>query len=292
MKAIIFGAGGQDAFFLNLLLKKNQIQTILVSTSNASIIGDVSDYSFVCNLVNLHKPDYIFHLAASSSTNHAFLFKNNSSISNGTINILESVKVNSPSTKVFLSGSAMQFENKGLPINEKTPFKASSHYSVARIHSVYSARYYREHFGLKIYVGYFFNHDSELRSSMHVNRKIIDELKLVSFNKKNKIILGNPSVKKEFNFAGDIVNAIWQLINQENVFEAVIGSGLAYSLQDWINIVSEILNIKKNSFTIEINSKFKPEYDILVSDPKLIKSIGWAPNLDINDLAKRMINLI
>ena len=231
-------------------------------------------------------------MAASSSTNHAFLFKNNSSISNGTINILESVKVNSPFTKVFLSGSAMQFENKGLPINEKTPFEASSHYSVARIHSVYSARYYRDHFGLKIYVGYFFNHDSELRSSMHVNRKIIDELKLVLLNKKNKIILGNPSVKKEFNFAGDIVNAIWQLINQENVFEAVIGSGLAYSLQDWIDIVSEILNINKNSFTIEINSKFKPEYDILVSDPKLIKSIGWAPNLDINDLAKRMINLI
>ena len=292
MKAIIFGSGGQDAYFLNLLLKKRDIQTILVSRRNAPIIGDVSDYSFVSNIVSLHKPDYIFHLAASSSTSHAFLFSNNDSISNGTINILEAVKISSPYTKVFLSGSAMQFKNKGIPINEKTPFEASSHYSVARIHSVYSARYYRDQFGLKIYVGYFFNHDSELRSSMHVNRKIIDDLKLVSSKKINRIILGNPSVKKEFNFAGDIVNAIWQLVNQDSVFEAVIGSGLAYSLQDWINIVSEILILKKNSFTIEINSKFKPEYDILVSDPKLIKSIGWAPNLDINDLAKRMINLI
>lgn len=292
MKAIIFGAGGQDAFFLNLLLKEKKIQTILVSTSNAPIIGDVSEYQFVNDLINQHKPDYIFHLAASSSTDHAFLFKNNSSISNGTINILESVKVNSPSTKVFLSGSAMQFENKGLPINEKTPFKASSHYSAARIHSVYFARYYREYFGLNIYVGYFFNHDSELRSSKHVNRKIIDELKLISSNKKSKIVLGNPSVKKEFNFAGDIVNAIWQLINQENIFEAVIGSGLAYSLLEWIEIVSKNLNIKKNSFKIEINPKFKSEYNILVSDPKLIKSIGWYPKLDINTLAKRMIKLI
>ncbi len=290
MKAIIFGANGQDAYFLNKLLESKAIEVINVSRKNAIIIGDVSDYKFVYDLIKKHSPEYVFHLAASSSTNHSFLFENNQSISNGTINILEAVRVASPSSKVFLSGSAMQFKNDGVPIDEETAFDASSHYSVARIHSVYAGRYYRDYFGLKVYIGYFFNHDSELRSAKHVNKKIIDELRLIKAGLQSKIVIGDPEVKKEFNFAGDVVNAIWMLVNQDQVHEAVIGSGLAYSINDWIKIVAKLLGLDYNNILVEINENFKSEYKILVSNPIKIKTIGWRPIVSIEDLAKRMLN--
>jgi GDPmannose 4,6-dehydratase len=290
LKAIIFGANGQDAYFLNKLLESKAIEVINVSRKNAIIIGDVSDYNFVNDLIKNHSPEYVFHLAATSSTNHSFLFENNQSISNGTINILEAVRVTSPSSKVFLSGSAMQFKNVGLPIDEETAFDASSHYSVARIHSVYAGRYYRDYFGLNVYIGYFFNHDSELRSAKHVNKIIIDELRLIKAGKQSKIVIGDPEVKKEFNFAGDVVNAIWMLVNQEQVHEAVIGSGLAYSINDWIKIVAKLLGLDYKNLLIESNGNFKSEYKILVSNPTKIKSIGWRPVVSIEDLAKRMLN--
>ena len=170
-------------------------------------------------------------------------------------------------------------------------FDASSHYSVARIHSVYAGRYYREYFGLKVYVGYFFNHDSELRSDKHVNKKIINELILIKDGKKSKLVIGDPEVKKEFNFAGDVVNAIWMLVNQEVIYEAVIGSGLAYSINEWIKIVCDLLQIEYNKLKIEKDEKFKSEYKNLVSNPQKIMSIGWKPEVSIKGLAERMLKL-
>ena len=292
MKAIIFGANGQDAYFLDRLLEHNGVDVIKVSRNNAPIIGDVSDFKFVQEIIKEHLPEYIFHLAASSSTKHEFIFENNESISNGTINILESVRLANPNIKVFLSGSALQFKNTGLPINEDTIFDASSQYSLARIHSAYAGRYYRNYFGLKVYIGYLFNHDSELRSEKHVNKKIINDLKLIKERKLTKLIIGDSDVRKEFNFAGDIVNAIWILINQDKIFEAVIGSGIAYSIKDWIKIVSEILQIKFDELIIEPDNNFKSEYQLLVSDPKIIKSIGWKPEVTIKSLAERMLKKI
>jgi GDPmannose 4,6-dehydratase len=291
MKAIIFGANGQDAFFLNELLEENGIKVIKISRNNAQIIGDVSDFKFVYSLIEEYLPDYIFHLAATSSTNHSFLFENNQSISAGTINILEAVRILSPKSKVFLSGSAMQFKNSGRSIDEETIFDASSHYSVARIHSVYTGRYYREYFGLKVYVGYFFNHDSEFRSAKHVNKKIIDELRLIKSGKKSKLVIGNPEVKKEFNFAGDVVNAVWILVNQDQIFEAVIGSGISYSIKDWIKIVCDLLHLDYNALIIEPDDSFKTEYQVLQSNPTKIKSIGWQPKVSIKGLAERMLKV-
>ena len=145
-------------------------------------------------------------------------------------------------------------------------------------------------FNLKVYIGYFFNHDSEFRLENHVNKKIVKDLLLISKDKSiEKIQIGNPEVKKEFNFAGDIVNAVWQFISQEEFFEVVIGSGIAYSIYEWIRIVAEELKVDLNNIKIDVNHSFKSEYNILISNPKIIKEIGWEPKLNIRDLAKRMI---
>jgi len=289
LKAIIFGSNGQDGYYLGLLLKQSGIEVYGSSRSAGSYIGDVADYSFVSNLIKTIQPNYIFSFAANSTTKHIALFENHQTISTGTLNILESARLYCKDCKVFLSGSAMQFNNTGRPIDESTSFKASSPYSIARIQSVYSARYYREKFSMNVYVGYFFNHDSPLRSDRHINQKIVSAVKRIAKGSKEKIEIGDLSVRKEFGFAGDIVEAIWVLVNQNSIYEAVIGIGVDYSIQEWVEICFNEFDLNWCDYIVK-NESFQPEYERLVSDPTLIKSLGWNYVIDIHKLAKFMIN--
>src|SRR5690606_24524349 len=136
-------------------------------------------------------------------------------------------------TRVFLSGSALQFRNDGAPIREDSAFEASSPYAVARIQSVYAARYYRKQ-GIKAYVGYFFHHDSPKRSDRHLSMRIVRAVQRISRGELATIPIGNLDTVKEFNFAGDLVEALWELVNQDQVFEAVLGSGKGYPIRRWL----------------------------------------------------------
>lgn len=290
--AIIFGINGQDGHYLNNLLANKGIEVIGVSTSNWDDtwkIGDVSDFMFVDELIKRYKPKYIFHFAANSTTSHVALFDNHNAISTGTINILESVKLHCETAKVFLSGSAMQFKNDGLPIDERTPFEAGSPYAVARIHSVYAGRYYRKIFGIEVYTGYFFNHDSPLRKERHVTKKITAAVNRIANGSSERLEIGNIDVQKEFNYAGDIVEAVWTLVNQREIFETVIGSGKAYSIENWTEYCFRKIDRDWRDF-VSISPNFFPEYKILVSNPHLVKSIGWQPKVDFYQLADMMIS--
>jgi len=288
MKALIFGITGQDGYYLKSLLQERKVDVVGVSRSNSNWIkADVADKNAVSSLLNQHRPDYIFHLAANSTTKHEAVFENHQAISTGTLNILESVYRYSKHTKIFLSGSGLQFVNKGMPISEKDDFYAGSPYCVSRIQSVYAARYYRE-LGLSVYVGYFFNHDSPLRSERHINQKIVMAAKRIAGGNDEKIEIGDISVKKEFSFAGDIAKAIMTLIQNNNVYEATLGSGKAYSIEDWLNICFTYFGLPWKPYVTSVNG-FRSEYDILVSDPKTIFSLGWKPETSINQLAEIMI---
>ena len=287
-KVIIFGFSGQDGYYLGQLLKSKKIEFIGISRNNENVKGDVGDYEFVKEIISRNKPTHIFHFAANSTTKHHALFENHKSISTGTLNILESVRLFSRNTKIFISGSAMQFENKGLPIDESSPFVPSSAYSVSRIDSVFSSRYYREEFGLKIYIGYFFNHDSPLRSELHINQKIVKAVNRIALGSTEKLKLGNIEIKKEFSYAADIVNAVWILINQDQIFEAIIGSGKVYSIKDWLEYCFSKIG-KDWKCYVEQDQNFKTEYDKLISNPALIKSLGWNPKVDFKELADIML---
>jgi GDPmannose 4,6-dehydratase len=288
-RVIIFGSGGQDGYYLGELLKREKIDFVGISRHYSDIQGDVSDYSFVTKQIEQYNPTHIFHFAAKSTTNHEALFENHLAISTGTLNILESVRLICPESRVFISGSAMQFENTGLPIDEQTPFEPSSAYSVARIQSILASRYYRKKFGMKIYIGYFFNHDGPFRTESHVNQKIIYAVKRIAEGSKEKIELGNIEVRKEFNYAADVVEAVWILVNQNIIFEAVIGSGEAYSIKEWLEYCFNKINKRWQDYVM-INENFNNEYDILVSNPALIKNLGWKPKMNFQTLADLMMN--
>jgi len=287
MTSLIFGANGQDGYYLKKLLDQQGHNVIGVSRHGNLVNANIADYSAVQKLVSDHQPEYIFHLAANSTTKHESLFENHGAISTGTLNVLESVRQFSPHSKVFLSGSGLQFKNENRPIKESDPFEARNVYSICRIQSVYAARYFRT-IGIKTYVGYFFNHDSPLRSEEHITKKISDAAKRIAGGTEEKLEIGDTSVIKEYGFAGDIVKGIWSLVNQDEIMEANISTGKGYSIEDWLNKCFSLVGKNwKNHVSIKRN--FVSDYQKLVSDPSVIFSIGWKPQVTFEELAKMMM---
>jgi GDPmannose 4,6-dehydratase len=287
MKVIIFGASGQDGFYLTKLLQEKSFEVIAVSRSKDFLQIDISNFAMVSVLIKDIQADYVFHLAANSTTKHDALFENHLTIATGTFNILEAVKQFSPHTKVFISGSGLQFLNTGNLIKETDPFAANDPYSISRIQSVYAARYFRS-LGIKTYVGYFFNHDSPLRSERHVSKMISETAKRIAAGSNEKLEIGDLSVIKEWSFAGDIVEGIWLLVNQDEVFEANISCGEGHSIDEWVKECFKIIGKEYKNYVIE-NNNFKSSYKKLVSDNKLIKSLGYEPKISFYRLANMMI---
>jgi GDPmannose 4,6-dehydratase len=288
-KAIIFGANGQDGFYLIQLLKNKGIEVIGVSRSGDFLKTDIGSLEEVSALIQKEQPDFIFHLAANSTTRHDAMFENHRTISTGTFNVLEAVRLHAPNAKVFISGSGLQFQNLDLPIKETDPFEARDAYSVSRIQSVYAARYFRT-LGVKAYVGYFFNHDSPRRSERHMAQKIAAYASRLSQGiVEEKLSIGDLSVVKEWTFAGDVVHGIWLLINQDDIFEANISSGEGHSILDWTALCFSLMGADYRDHVVEATG-FKAEYKELVSDNSIIRSLGFQTEIDLPQLAKMMIH--
>jgi GDPmannose 4,6-dehydratase len=286
--ALIFGASGQDAHYLAELCGKRGIKSVSCSRSVGPWIQcNVADYGAVKDLIHRHEPAYIFHLAADSTTRHDALFENHSAISTGTLNILESARLHAPHARIFLTGSGVQFKNRERPISENDEFEASSPYALARIHSVYAGRYYRA-LGLRVYAGYLFHHESPLRKPTHVSKTIADAALRIA-NGSNEIIkLGDLSVEKEWTFAGDIVEGIFTLINQDHVFEATIGSGNVYSIQNWLDACFGLIKLDWRDH-VKLDDAYVPEYRRLVCNPTTLHKLGWQPKVGFDELARMMM---
>lgn len=289
MKSIIFGANGQDGHYLHDLCKRKGIEPLGVSRTGDWLHGDVACYDQVERLIKLHQPDYVFHVAANSTTRHDAMFENHETISTGTLNVLEAVKQNCPTARVFITGSGLQFKNTGAPISENDEFEASSPYCVARIQSVYAARYYRS-LGIRVYVGYLFHHESRYRKPNHISMLIALAVQRIVAGSEELIELGDISVAKEWTFAGDSVEAIIMLMEQDHFFEAVIGSGKAYTIKDWLECCFELVG-KDWWDHVKLKDEFRADYPVLLSNPVTIKSIGWQTKTDIRELAAIMLGL-
>ena len=288
MKALIFGASGQDGYYLAEACRKRRIEVIGVSRSGPWLRGDVASSESVENLIRSHCPEMIFHLAATSTTKHVAIYENHAAIGTGTINILESVRRWSPASKVFIVGSGLQFINNGRPISETDPFDHGSFYAAVRNYSVHLSRYFRS-IGIRTYVGYLFHHESPLRTAEHVSQKIAQAARRIAEGSEEILELGDISVRKEWTFAENVAEGIMTLIEQDQIFEATIGSGRAYSIEDWLDECFKLINKDWRHYVRE-KKNFKAEYQTLVSNPVTINSLGWNAATTISELAKIMLN--
>ena len=287
-KAIIFGANSQDGHYLRKILEEEKIAVTGISRSGGDWIqGDVGHKEFVNNLIRSEKPSLIFHLAANSSVSHELLWEHQHTILKGTLNILESAFESSPDSRVFITGSGLQFENNGDPVKASNPFHAADAYSMARIQSVFAARYFREK-GINVKVGYLFHHDSPFRKTRHLNRIIVDAA--LAVKKKNHPVLeiADTGVEKEFGFAGDIARGIFQLTMQDDLNEACIGTGKAYTIETWLQLCFQQVGANWKDF-VKPRTDFVPSFKRLLSDPSDMFQIGWRPELSIEGLANMMM---
>jgi len=288
MKSIVIGANGQDGYYLSDLLKKHNVEVIGISPSGDFLRTDVSDLNQLQELIKTHQPDHIFHLGANSTTDHSALFENHATVATGTLNVLESVKKFSSHTKVFICGSGLQFKKKDTPIKETDDFEARDAYSVTRIQSVYAARYFRT-LGINTYIGYLFNHESPMRSERHITKKISEAAKRIKAGSSEKLEIGDLSVVKEYGFAGDIVRGIWTLVNQDAIAEANISTGEGHSIEEWLRQCFLLVNQDWQDHVV-LRKNFNADYKRLVSDPSLIYSLGWRPEVSFEQLAKLMMS--
>jgi GDPmannose 4,6-dehydratase len=289
MKAIIFGINGQDGFYLDKVCRSHNIEVIGVSRSSGNWIqGNIADKEFVRALISSHRPDYVFHLAAASTTRHHALYENHDAIATGSIHVLEAVKDFVPQCRVFITGSGVQFANQLRPIKETDPFDASSPYSIARIYSVYAARYYRK-LGIKTFVGYLFHHESPMRKGDHLSKIITNGVNEIVNGKRNELAIGDVTVRKEWAYAADIAEGIFALVSQDEVTEANISTGIAYSVEDWLRECFAYKGLDWQDYVVSPEGGFKPEYPVLISDNSRILSIGWKPQTDFKQLVGIMM---
>ncbi len=289
--AIIFGAAGQDGFYLTRLCEKAGVQVTGVVRREAcegQIVGDVSDKVFVSELIASIRPDFIFQLAAVSSTADEHLFENQSTIVSGALNVLSAAHDSAPSARVFIAGSALQFSNTGIPISESTPRISENQYSLARNQSLEIARYFRG-LGLRVYFGFFFHHDSPRRGKNHVAQKIASFARDFRPGQSEKLEIREPRFQKEWTFAGDTMAATWCLINNDDIFEAVIGTGDVHSISDWIDLCFDIAGIDPEKYVIVTGHGDCPlPYR---SDPALLRGLGWTETIGFADFGKMMMAL-
>ncbi len=286
MKALIFGANSQDGFYLAQHCQHLGLEPVCTSRSGNFVPADVTNYEQVAALVRSHAPRFIFNFAAISSTSHEYLFANHHTIGTGTLNILEAVRQHSPTSKVFITGSGTQFLNRQQPIRETDPFAAQDPYSVARIQAVYAARYYRT-LGIAAYVGYLFHHESPRRGPKHISQVIAAAARRIARGSRERLPIGDPAVRKEWAFAGDIVQGVLTLVRQDQVLEAVIGTGVAYSIGEWAQLCFSRVGLDWQDHVIPIPG-FTPDYRYLVSNPQTINALGWQPVTRVEDLAAMM----
>jgi GDPmannose 4,6-dehydratase len=279
--AIITGSNGQDGWYLHQLLKREGVDAVLVSRPSGV---DLSDFNEVVDLVLNTRSDYIFHLAARSTVDHASARINHDVIARGSFNLLEAVQKWRPECKVFLAGSAYQFKNEDKPISETDPWDTTSVYCAARGYSKLLADAYRAQ-GLTVYFGYFFHHESPRRGANHISQRIARAAR-----NRESIEIGDPNVIKEWTFAGDTMEAVWSFVNQDAIFEANIGTGIGHSIAKFAEICYATQGLYWLDH-IKVSTDYISLYRSLTCNPERIYSIGWRPRVSIGELVEQLVNV-
>lgn len=280
MKAIIFGAGGQDGYYLTQILKREGVEVISLSHKECNV--GVQGYVF--HQLYAHKPDYVFHLAAVSTTSHDALVANQKAIVDGSLHILEGVKNYCPKAKVFLSGSVLQFQEQS-SVSVSGRQSNSSIYAAQRNASVAYARYYRS-IGIQVYVGYFSHHDSPMRGEKHLAKRLAIEAHKVARGEQPYVTIQNPSDEKEWNFAGDMMEAVWDQVNSP-IHEAVLGSGVSYTIGDYVTACLGVLLPERQPHTMMWADYTREEPAVNCTDDRRF-SHHFKTSLE--DLAKMMVS--
>lgn len=307
--ALITGITGQDGSYLAefLLAKGYRVVGMVRRTSLERYEriehirdriemaqGDLSDQTSLDVVVRDTQPDEVYNLAAQSFVATSW----NQPVFTGDVTglavtrILEAVKKHRPSARFYQASSSEMF-GKVLetPQREETPFYPRSPYGVAKVYGHYITVNYRESFGIYACSGILFNHESPRRGIEFVTRKVTDAVARIKAGKLDKLRMGNLDARRDWGYAGDYVDAMWRMLQQDEPEDYVVATGVQHSVRDLVERAFGAADLDWQKH-VELDPKFlRPaEVDLLVGDAsKARRELGWTPKLDFAGLVDLMV---
>jgi GDPmannose 4,6-dehydratase len=209
----------------------------------------------------------------------------------GTLRILEAIRKTGIKTRFYQASSSEMFGAASPPQSENTIFQPRSPYAAAKVYAYYIVQNYRDAYGIFATNGILFNHESPRRGETFVTRKITRAATQIKLGLKDKLFLGNLEAKRDWGFAGDFVEAMWLMLQQDKPDDFVIATGETHSVRDFAEKVFTKLDLDYNEFVSVDPRYFRPtEVDVLLGDAsKAKKALGWKPKITFDALIDMMI---
>jgi GDPmannose 4,6-dehydratase len=255
--------------------------------------GDLSVSGQLMDLLHSIQPDEIYHLGAQSHVRVSFdMPEYTGDVTGlGTLRILEAIRKTGIKTKFYQASSSEMFGAASPPQSENTIFQPRSPYAAAKVYAYYIVQNYRDAYGLFATNGILFNHESPRRGETFVTRKITRAATQIKLGLKNKLFLGNLEAKRDWGFAGDFVEAMWLMLQQDKPDDFVIATGETHSVREFIEKVFSRLDLDYNEYVSVDPRYFRPtEVDVLLGDAsKAKKALGWKPKVTFDALIDMMI---
>jgi len=308
--AIITGITGQDGSYLaEILLSKGyrvvglKRRTSLICTDRVNHL--MEEENFILRYYSLHdagsfyrliseyNPDEIYNLAAQSHVKVSFETPEETvaTIAMATLRMLEAIRILNPKIRFYQASSSEMFgDNPEHPQNEKTALMPASPYACAKVFAHNICRNYRESYKLHISSGILFNHESPRRGETFVTRKITMAAARIKLGLQDKLYLGNLDAKRDWGFAGDYVEAMWKMVQQDTPDDYVIATGETYSVREFLEETFKIAGLDINKH-VEIDQRLfrLHEVPLLLGDPSKAKEkLGWEPKTKFKQLVKMM----
>lgn len=327
--ALITGITGQSGSYLaELLLSKGYIVHGIIRRSsypNTQRInhifdelhlhyGDMTDPISLSSIISKIKPDEIYNLAAQSHVQVSFQepYYTSQVDAIGTLNILEAVRNHSPNSKIYQASTSELFGGMNTPINgynEDSKMSPRSPYGVAKLYGYWITKNYKESYDMFVSNGILFNHSSPRRGVNFIEKKIVDALVNIKYNRQDCLHIGNLYAKRDIGYAKEYVEGMWKMLQQNNPDDYVLATNKTYTIKEMINISASYLdikliwsglgeneiaiNVKTNKIAVKVDTKYlRPsEVDYLVGDySKAKKELDWEPKTQLPELLKLMID--
>ena len=319
-RALITGITGQDGSFLAefLLAKGYEVHGIVrrASTFNTERLdaiyldphesanslflyyGDVTDGASLRRIVEKAQPDEIYNLAAQSHVRVSFDQAEYTAdvAGTGTLRMLEALrdysKTSGKRVPFYQAGSSEMFGMAPPPQNEKTPFYPRSPYAVSKAAAHWYGVNYREAYGLLVSNGILFNHESPRRGETFVTRKITRALGRIKLGLQDKLYLGNLDARRDWGYAGDYVDAMWRMLQQDQPGDFVVATGESHSVREFLDLAASLLGLDWRKHVESDPRYLRPtEVDFLRGDAARARAVlGWAPQVTFEELVRMMVD--
>jgi len=309
MKALITGITGQDGSYLAELLleKKYEVHGLIRRTSQDNHhnirhfendiklhYGDMTDSGSINNTIKEVRPDEIYNFAAMSQVRVSYDTPMSTFDINtlGFLRIIDAVRRLKPDVKLYQACSSEMFGKvQESPQTEKTPFHPRSPYGASKVSAFHLGRIYREGYGLKVYNGILFNHESPRRGDTFLSRKVIKAAVRIKKGLQDKLILGNLDAKRDWGYAKEYMEWVYRIVQGEPD-DYIICTGETHSVREWVELTFKLLKLDWEEYVdFDEDLKRPGEVDILLGDfSKSKDALGFEPQVKFKDLVKIMVD--